>query len=216
MSLRCFVFRRRFLSYMEGGLESGRAGRLEKHLVGCADCAAFLARLRAGHEAGRLFGRLAPDLPSRLPELTDLRGSRPPARALSPAIAATARPLGGGAPGLAMIFVVTGPGADRTGREFAKTSIAEFPGRLRSRVVTEGFVQDVYYDREERTLHIKLAEGPSDAGPFVICEVRDARALTIPLRGSRIRVYGQARFDAQPGRGWHEVNPVMEIAVLNR
>lgn len=214
MSLRCFVFRRRFLPYLEGGLETDRAGRLEKHLAGCADCAALLTRLRTGHEAGRLLGRLGPDLPGRLPDLADLRTTRPPARALSPAIAAGV--ILAVAAGLAMIYVVTGPGADRTGRGFARTSIAEFPERLRTRVVTEGFVQDVYYDREERTLHIKLAEGPSDAGPFIICEVRDARALTIPKKGSRIRVYGQARFDAQPGRGWHEVNPVMEIAVLNR
>lgn len=214
MSLRCLVLRRRFLPYLEGGLGPGQAGRLEKHLTGCADCADRMARLRAGHEAGRLFGRLAPDLPGRLPELADLRGSRPPARALSPALAAGA--LLAVAAGLAMIFVITGPGASRAGRGFARTTIAEFPERLRGRVVTEGFVQDVYYDGEERTLHIKLAEGPSEAGPFVICEVRDASGLTIPQRGSRIRVYGQARFDAQPGRGWHEVNPVMEIAVLNR
>ncbi len=214
MSLRCLVLRRQFLPYLEGEVGPDQAGRLEKHLAGCADCGDLLARLRAGHEAGRLFGRLGPDLPGRLPELADLRASRPSARVLSPAIAAGA--LLAVAAGLAIIFVVTGPGANRAGRGFARTSIAEFPGRLRGRVVTEGFVQDVYYDREERTLHIKLAERPSDAGPFVICEVRDARALTIPRKGSRIRVYGQARFDAQPGRGWHEVNPVMEIAVLNR
>jgi hypothetical protein len=29
-------------------------------------------------------------------------------------------------------------------------------------------------------------------------------------------VYGQARFDAQPVREGHEVNPVLDIAVLRR
>jgi len=31
-----------------------------------------------------------------------------------------------------------------------------------------------------------------------------------------VRVYGTARYDAQPGRGWHEVNPVLTLAVLKR
>ena len=214
MSLCCFVLRRQFLPYLEGALGPDQAGRIEKHLTGCLACADRMTRLRAGHEAGRLFGRLGPDLPGPLPELADLRASRPPAPALSPAIAAGA--LLAIAAGLAMIFAVTRPGADRADGGFARTAIGEFPERLRGRVVTEGFVQSVYFDEQEQTLHIKLAEGPAGFGPFVICEVRDPSGLTIPSKGSRIRVYGQARFDAQPGRGWHEVNPVMEIAVLNR
>ena len=40
--------------------------------------------------------------------------------------------------------------------------------------------------------------------------------IPVPAEGSRVRVYGVARFDAQAGRGWHEVNPVLDIAVLKR
>lgn len=40
--------------------------------------------------------------------------------------------------------------------------------------------------------------------------------MAIPREGSRVRVYGMARYDSQPGRGWHEVNPVMKIDVLKR
>jgi hypothetical protein len=105
---------------------------------------------------------------------------------------------------------------DGPGGPFTELAISEFAERARNRVVTEGFVERVYYDEEERTLHIKLAEKPGGPGPFVICEVRDARGLAIPAVGSRIRVYGRSRYDAQPGRGWHEVNPVMQIALLNR
>jgi hypothetical protein len=145
----------------------------------------------------------------------------PAVRILPPALAAGA--LLAAAAGVVMIVVLTGreagaggPAAAPPAAGFARTAIREFPQSSRSRVVTEGFVREVYYDEEERTLHIRLAEAPSGPGPFVICEVRDARGLIIPEAGSRVRVYGRARFDAQPGRGWHEVNPVMEIAVLNR
>jgi hypothetical protein len=131
--------------------------------------------------------------------------------------------------GLAVLLVVSGrTTGSRTrddffashdiqaGREFTPLAIREFAMNSRNRIVTEGFVHNVYYDEEERTLHIKLVEGLQDPEPFVICEIRDVRGLTIPREGSRVRVYGTARFDAQPGRGWHEVNPVMNIAVLNR
>jgi hypothetical protein len=221
MKLRCRVERRRFVPFLEGGLGPEKAARFETHLAGCATCAAAMERVRAGHEAARRFGRLCPDLPARLPELERPEAARPSARALSPALAAGALLVA--AAGAITIVVLAGrePGAgagavSQAAAGFARTAIREFPQSSRSRVVTEGFVREVYYDDEERTLHIKLAEAPSGSGPFVICEVRDTSGLIIPEKGSRVRVYGRARFDAQPGRGWHEVNPVMEIAVLNR
>jgi hypothetical protein len=216
MSLRCPIERRRFVSFLEGRLGARQAARLETHLAGCAGCAGLMARVRAGHEAARRFGRLLPDLPARLPELDRPEAAGHSARALSPALAAWALLAA------AVLIVVLagretgGGGHAPAAAGFARTAIREFPQSSRSRVVTEGFVREVYYDDEEKTLHIKLAEGSAGPGPFVICEVRDSSRLTIPEKGSRIRVYGRARFDAQPGRGWHEVNPVMEIAVLNR
>jgi hypothetical protein len=221
MRLRCLAARRRLVPYLEGGLEPERTARLETHLAGCPECTALLARVRAGHEAGRRFGRLRPDLPSGWPELERPEAAKAPAQTLSRGLAAGA--LLAAAAGLVVIVVLAGrdagtggPAAASAGAGFARTAIREFPQSCRSRVVTEGFVREVYYDDEERTLHIKLAEASAGPGPFVICEVRDADRLTIPEKGSRIRVYGRARYDAQPGRGWHEVNPVMEIAVLNR
>jgi uncharacterized protein YrrD len=71
-------------------------------------------------------------------------------------------------------------------------------------------VQDVYFDEQERTLHIKLVEAPNKPEPFVICEVRNLGDVIIPRQGNRVRVYGTA------GRGWHEVNPVLTLAVLKR
>lgn len=227
MNILCFFLRREFVPYLEGGLRPGQAGRLKKHLAGCRECAELFKRVRAGHEAGRRFGRLGPDFPPRLPEFEELRARRPSIRFLSPALAVPV--LLAVVAGLAVLLVVSGrTTASRSregliasrdiqaGRAFTPLAIREFAANSRDRIVTEGFVHNVYYDKEERTLHIKLVEGLQDPEPFVICEIRDVRGLTIPREGSRVRVYGTARFDAQPGRGWHEVNPVMDIAVLNR
>jgi hypothetical protein len=219
MILPCLRLRRRFVPYLEGELEPGTAARLERHLAACGPCAELFSRLRAGHEAGRAFGRLSPEAPARLPSYEEIRAGRRGLGALPRAIAGPA--LLAALAGLVAIVVVTGRNAAVPARggaagPFTPVSIGEFGSGSRSQVVTEGFVQNVTYDEQEQTLHIRLAESPLGQGPFVICEVRDARGLTIPTVGSRVRVYGTARFDAQPGRGWHEVNPVMQIAVLNR
>ena len=138
------------------------------------------------------------DLPGPLPELADLRASRPPAPALSPAIAAGA--LLAIAAGLAMIFAVTRPGADRADGGFARTAIGEFPERSGAASSPRDSSERLLR-RAGADLHIKLAEGPAGFGPFVICEVRDPSGLTIPSKGSRIRVYGQRplRRPARPG-----------------
>ena len=224
MSLACRILRRGFVPSLEGGLRRGRVRRLERHLAGCGECRALFDRVRVGHEAGRRFGRLRPDAPSRFPAFEELWAGRPARRGLRPAVALAA--LGGVAAALVAVLAVAGRSPFRprdavsagpsAGREFTPLAIREFAANSRTRIVTEGYVHNVYFDEEERTLHIKLAEGPHQTEPFVICEVRDVRGLTIPREGSRIRVYGQARFDAQPGRGWHEVNPVTNISVLKR
>jgi hypothetical protein len=219
MSLPCLLLRRRLVPYLEGELEPRASKRLARHLAACGRCSGLLARLRTGHEAGRAFGRLATAAPDRLPSFEEIGASGRGLRWPAPAAAVTAV-LAVTAGLVAIVAVAERNGAVRPGREtggaFTELAISQFGPSSRSQVVTEGFVQSVYYDEQERSLHIRLAETPGGQGPFVICEVRDRRGMTIPPAGSRIRVYGRARYDAQPGRGWHEVNPVMQIAVLNR
>jgi hypothetical protein len=227
MNALCFFLRRKSVSYLEGGLPPGQVERFERHLAGCRPCREYFERIRAGHEAGRRFGRLGTDLPPRLPEFEEIWAELPLVRALTPKLAMPA--FLALLAGFAVILVISGRNtamrpragavasqAIPAGRKFTPLAIREFATNSRNWIVTEGFVNTVYFDEEERTLHIKLVEGPKKPEPFVICEVRDLRGLTIPEEGSRVRVYGTARFDAQPGRGWHEVNPVTDIAVLKR
>ncbi|HSA95262.1 MAG TPA: zf-HC2 domain-containing protein [Acidobacteriota bacterium] len=218
MNVRCVLWRRKFLGRIEGGLTGPAAARLDRHLADCPDCRDLFERVRNGHEAGRLFGRLQPEPPPRWPGLEEIREGRavsPPVRRLVPALAAPIL-LAAVAAGLALLLSrgprVPGPAGD----SFAPLAIGEFARNTRARIVTEGFVNNVYFDEHERTLHIKLVEAPLKKEPFVICEVRDPRGLTIPAAGNRVRIYGTARYDGQPGREWHEINPVAEIAVLKR
>jgi hypothetical protein len=217
MKMACFLTRRRFLARIEGGLAPARAGRLDDHLARCGPCRDLFGRVRAGHEAGRRLGRLRPSPPARFPAFEAIgaeRGTRSSLRRLAPSAAVRAV-LAVAAAGIGLFVLFEGLGVlGSGGRGFVPLAISDFATNTRNKIVTEGFVHNVYFDTEEKTLHIKLVEGPRETEPFVICEVRNFRGVTIPEQGNRVRVYGTARFDGQPGRGWHEVNPVSEIAVL--
>ncbi|MCX6570355.1 MAG: zf-HC2 domain-containing protein [Candidatus Aminicenantes bacterium] len=242
MSYRCYLLRRRFVRYLEGGVAPREAKRLEWHVGGCRECDELLARLRSGHEAGRQFGRLGPEAGHRPPEFEEIWAGigatldRParPVRTGGKLLQSLSAPL---AVRILIALVLAQSvllvvsfrkmpswvtvGAVRTEggpvlQGYAPVRIAEFSSNSEFRVVTEGFVEEVYFDEHERSLHIRLVEAPHKPAPFVICEIRDLGGLTIPRPGSRVRVYGTARYDAQPGRGWHEVNPVLAMAVLKR
>jgi hypothetical protein len=97
---------------------------------------------------------------------------------------------------------------------FHPLSIPELATNTRPHIATEGYVRDLHMDKEEGTVHFKLVEIPQGSRPFVVCEIISPTGMSLPREGSRVRVYGVARYDAQPGREWHEVNPVLNIAVL--
>lgn len=99
---------------------------------------------------------------------------------------------------------------------FQILDIAELPGNVHPHIATEGYVRSVWMDDEEKTLHFKLASSPEGDGPYVICEILSPDRISAPRAGNRVRVYGLARYDAQAGRRWHEVNPVLNISYLNR
>jgi hypothetical protein len=237
MSLKCGYLRRLFVPYLEGQVSPARAARLEKHLHGCRACSEFLGVLQAGHEAGRRFGLSGLETAPPPPEYEEIRARcvRPGVRRAgsAPGILHPALwPRGIVAAvvtGLALCLfavverhmprragIVSAASRGRANREFTPLRIGDFSSSPGSPIVTEGFVNAVYFDEEENTLHIKLVEAPHAAGPFVICEMTKSRGLAVPAEGSRVRVYGMARFDAQPGRGWNEVNPVTNIDVLKR
>ena len=241
MSPRCYFFRRKFPIHLENKMPATEAKRLELHFARCRPCGDLYARIQTGDRIGREFARLGPDLIPPPPEFEAVRAKIIPnleaadrsVRFRMNPLRALATPLGAGIL-VVLVFIQAAllvlsnrktifPGQDPglsagagTYADFHPLRIPEFPANTKTNVFTEGFVRQVYYDEEEKTIHLILVERAQNSEPFVICEIRRPGGMTIPREGARVRVYGTARFDAQPGREWHEVNPVLDVAVLKR
>ena len=237
MRCRRIGLRRKLVPYIEGQLVPLASRRLEKHLRRCPECRAEFARLRDGHRLAQRLSFLHPgDTPAapafaafEIAEMnTQRRGGWFWQRwfdvltmpRVVPVLAAivvlqlalllisnrTALIQGRG--GAAMK-----PAALDISR-FQTVSISDLPTNTLPHVATEGYVRDVRIDPEEKTLHFILSQRPEGPGPFVVCEIMNPGGIAVPREGSRVRVYGVARYDGQAGRNWHELNPVLDIAVL--
>jgi len=228
--------RRTFVPYLEGRISSGAAGRLEKHLGDCASCRSAFARIRDGHRFARRLNRPGtPEAPAFESLKLDGRDAGRgrwartwerwfDARATPRLVHVIAALFVAQLTILAVlnrgVFIKDSGGASLAPvaldlDRFRPLSILEFHTNTAPHVTTEGYVQDVRLDAEEKTLHFNLVQIPQGSGPFVVCEILSPGEVAVPREGSRVRVYGVARYDAQAGREYHEVNPVLNIAVLN-
>jgi Putative zinc-finger len=232
--------RRRLLPYVEGQLDTRRVSRLEQHLLGCEECREFLVRLRAGHSLAQRLARL-PSMDGNLPDFADLMQpaamtSRPSRRSRTawdwPDRLATPRVVAALAALVILqtaILVVSNRGVvfgERTAvsatppaidlNQFRLLKISELRFNDRPHVATDGYVEDVHADQEEGTVAFKLVESRGASEPFVVCEIVSPIQMAAPRKGSHVRVYGVARYDAQSDRKWYEVNPVFDIATLKR
>jgi len=242
MSCWRFDLRRKFVPYLEGAIPPRATKRLERHLAGCEECRTVFVKVRDGHQSAQQLRRLSREDAHRPPECEAIRadiGARITSRRkwaqawenrlVMLTTPRTVKALAGLVLVLAVLLVVSnrnvligernGP-APKSGaldvRDFHPLRIPEIRTNTRARIATEGYVRDVRVDKEEGTLHFKLSEIPHGPGPFIVCEIMNPFAMIRPQEGSRVRVYGVARYDAQPGREWHEVNPVFDIYVLKR
>jgi len=237
-----FGLRKKFVPYLEGELAPGEAKRLEKHLLECGQCRALFGRLRAGHRSAQQLHHLRPEDASSAPEFEAMMadiGDKVPVRhkwirawedwfyaLTTPRVVQVLMALVLVLAAALLVSNRRSPLGDRTGgpdkstalkfSEFHPLRIPELQANTRPHIAIEGYVRDIHIDREEGTLHFTLAEIPQGLGPFVICEIMSPSGMTLPRDGNRVRVYGVARYDDQPGRKWYEVNPVLNIAVLKR
>lgn len=233
----------KLLPFLEGGLTPPETERLKDHLGRCASCRKALAGLQAGRKAACELGRMEALDPAPGPPLFDeLPAAVREAASGRPKFTSgwmeglhvlTARPLVSALAALVVILsgllivtnrTATDPSADLSmtlaaaldWSSFHPLRIPDLPSNTRTRIVTEGYVRNVHYDAEEGTLHFRLSDVPQASGPFVVCEIMNPIVVPQPREGSRVRVYGVARYDAKPGREWHEVNPVLNITELKR
>ncbi len=237
--MRCLRFDlwKNFSPYLDGELDAKTIKRVEDHLLDCNDCRARLSRLRDGH-------RFAVQLPCHAPQgdgweaiaaaldADDTPMPFIPTPKKAPVVwrGVLTSPLFASAI-LGMAFVVLGfalflnqqkPRPTPTinaarpfdGRSFRPVSISDIQNNTKTHVVAEGYVTEVRVDAEDGDLIFKLVEDVSQPQPFIICEIISPINLAPPAVGSRVKVYGVSRYDADEGRQWHEVHPVLNIEVV--
>jgi hypothetical protein len=239
VSCRRIGLRRRLVPFIEGQLAPRTREKLERHLRRCPECRVEWARLQEGHRLAQRLSAFPPAHESSAPGYEALesrhgKGHRGGGWFWQRWFDVLTMPRV--VPVLAAIVVlqlalllVSNRTALTQGRggaaakpaaldisRFRTVSIADLSTNTLPHVATEGYVRDVRIDQEEKTLHFILAQNPEGPGPFVVCEIMGSWGFAVPQAGSRVRVYGVARYDAQAGRNWHELNPVLDIAVLKR
>jgi len=241
VSCRRKRLKRDFVPYLESGLPAARAAGIERHLASCEECRDELGRLRSGHAAASGL-RPAGGAEERPPGIAEIlsdpaersAGVRGWLRRLEIRFAAltTPRAVLVLVAALVLVLVILGltthgllpwnrasskfRGDAAPAGEDRPLHVSEVAGNTRPRITVEGFVRDIRLDTEERIVRFKLTDRPTEAAPFVVCEILDPSGMAVPGEGSRVRVYGVSRFDAQPGREWHEINPVLNIVLLKR
>jgi len=95
--------------------------------------------------------------------------------------------------------------------EFHTVNISDIERNHKPHVMAEGYVSEIRVNDEDGDLSFKLVEDLKSPGPFIVCEIIDPIKLTPPKVGSRVRVYGVSRYDAQDNHNWYEVHPVLNI-----
>jgi hypothetical protein len=242
MSCWHFGLRRKFVPYLEGKISDQGAKRLEKHLSDCEDCRVMFVRLRAGHQFAQQLRPFEPKGASDAPEFEamspdigemahgrhrwvrmwerwlDIRTTPRAVQALMVLVVVQFAILV--VLDRKVLFGERGSASVKPSAldfsHFRPLSIQELQTNTTPHVVTEGYVRDVHFDEEERTMHFDLVQIPQGSELFIVCEIISRSEIPVPYEGSRVRVYGVARYDGQTGRKWNEVNPVLNIAVLQQ
>jgi hypothetical protein len=212
---------------------------VEKHLLNCELCRAALLRLRAGHRMAQELRQIRPD--RERPQFETLMagaggtgfGHRARSLVFETWLDRLATPRV--VEVLAVLVMVQAAlllssnrgfllGArngvafkpsDLKLTEFRQLSIPQLKSNTQPHISTDGYVRDLRTDDEEGTVQFKLVERRGGSAPFVVCEIISAQ-IDAPREGSHVRVYGVARYDAQTGRKWNEINPVLNIATLKQ
>lgn len=237
--MRCLRFdlHKNFLFYIDGELNEAKTKQLEDHLLDCNSCRAQVTRLRDGQ---RLIAKLSRRKPqtdgwdnlaaalnhssdARLPILPKRRFAIRREWLLSPWAAVGILAVMVIALSLALILNEREPReiyatnifeqVDRD--EFHPVDIAQMEHNKAPHVVAEGYVSEVKISDEDGDLMFKLVKDIGRPSPFIICEIISPINLEPPVVGSRVRVYGVSRYDAEEGREWYEVHPVLNIEALD-
>lgn len=235
--MKCWRFdiRRDLFKYVDEALPLQTCERIERHLVGCADCRDQVERLRDTQD-------LLAELPVQTPEddrwiaIRRAVRSSPSQPPHVPSRASWANPFRFAAAGTLAIGVaclggylfLTDGFRDRDGlfsqsgtfsadksREFIPVPLSHVGKDPNPHIVTEGYVVDMKVDEDDGDVVFKLVDDKSDPNHFIVCEIIEPIAVSRPKPGSKVRVYGVSRFDDKPNHHWQELHPVLGIETVH-
>jgi hypothetical protein len=241
--MRCWRpgLQKNLLLYVEGTLARPEAGRLERHLLKCANCRDTVLRI----ERGRRLALQIPDVSPAESAADAFDAFRAMASRNARERGHTFEPLRRGlerwatpqvVAALAAVVLVqfgllifahrkllsgeervsaSGIGAEFL-RGFRQVSIGKVRLNTQPHVAIDGYVEDVHADRREGVVAFRLVEHPNSLSPFLRCEIIRPIAMKPPRNGTFVRVYGVSRYDGQTNHDWYEVNPVLRISRLMR
>jgi hypothetical protein len=236
--MRCWRFDlwKKFTLYADGELNDKAVRQVEEHLLDCNDCRRRLARLRDGQRFARSLPRAASEdnweaIAVALDvEANAAAGPPAPAKVPSPWRILSTSPRFASVILLIAFLMLSfsllvwnqkaesphaySPERPFDARNFRPVSISDIQNNTKTHVVAEGYVAEVHLDDEDGDFMFKLVEDVSQPQPFIICEIISPINLAPPTVGSRVKVYGVSRYDADEGRQWHEVHPVLNIETV--
>jgi hypothetical protein len=229
--------------YVDGALGDHTVRKVESHLLDCNDCRVRVVRLHDGQRLATQLPRLKPSRDGWGAIEAALNSQTEDSATIKPEVLSRLTPRGPASwqqvltsPNFAIaIFAVAlmvfsavllwdkqkprpleGTPLVRAfdGSNFRPVLISEIAKNTAPHVVAEGYVTEVKIDRDDGNYKFKLVENIRQSEPFIICEIITPINIEPPTVGSRVRVYGVSRYDAEEGRRWHEVHPVLNIETV--
>lgn len=235
--MKCWRFdiRRDLFKYVDEALPLPACERIERHLIGCADCRDQVERLRDAQDllaelplqtpeddrwiAIRRAVRSSPAQPQRVPNRVSW--AKPFRFAAVGTLAVGVACLGG------YLFLTsvfhdregffsrTAPLPTEKSRDFTPVPLARVGKVPSPHIVTEGYVVDMKVDEDDGDVVFKLVDDKSDPNHFIVCEIIEPISVSRPKPGSKVRVYGVSRFDDKPNHRWQELHPVLGIETVH-
>jgi hypothetical protein len=213
-----FDFHKKFPLFIQGRLDLESVRKIEDHLVQCEECRAELSNVMKADQLVRNLPRIAAANDSWEKLQPQLKRSVRILPAPTPRLAM----LASAAAALAIVtffaFFLRMPhfGTQKLQTKFdpsryQQVALSKFSDAEEPHVTTVGYVSDIQVDEEEGDLMFKLVDDLHRPTHFVVCEIIAPIKLNVPAPGSRIRVYGVSRYDAQADHQWFEVHPVVSI-----
>jgi hypothetical protein len=204
--------------YMDGAASARATQRIERHLLDCGRCRARLVRLR---DAKTLIREL-PSVEARsFDHLREPAPASSPRRVWRPSrllrhFAADALVAGGLFAAFTLVYThaVAARSSPIDLSSFEPVDLRNVASIHDPHVIVQGVVSRIDGDFENEARRRFRLSDANDPKAFVVCEILDGDAPSMPKTGTHVRVWGVTRYDSKPAHNWYEIHPVLKLEVV--